>query len=167
VALKACTQDGFCFADSVAAALRSAAEREVGNNCVVAPAELPETLTVSATGPVGYPDYDLWIADYSSVGMSRVDVTAPGGDYFRATDTVQDVVVAAVPICSEIWKDYDPFTAVSKGFSTTDGGGGYVYLNGTRCPRPTRRASRRSSSSSTRSGPRKRSRPRSSARRHR
>ena len=52
--------------------------------------ELPGVLTVSATGPVGYPDYDLWIADYSSVGMSRVDVAAPGGDYFQATGTVRE-----------------------------------------------------------------------------
>ena len=161
VAIKACTQAGFCFADSVAAALRyagdlrldvvnlslfadpylyycksdaqqrailremesaaryaqqqgvtivasagneqadlhhpiiddvspdwppdSAVVREVKNNCRVSPAELPQTLTVSATGPIGYPGYDLWIADYSSVG---VDVAAPGGDYFRATGTV-------------------------------------------------------------------------------
>ncbi len=173
VALKACTEEGYCFADSVAAALRYAGdqkldivnlslfadpylyycksqkeqkailkelesaaryaqqrgvlivasagnetadlqhpgiddispdwppgseeERYIKNNCRVAPAELPGVLTVSATGPVGYPEYDLWIADYSSVGMSRVDVTAPGGDYFRATGTVQDAILGAVP----------------------------------------------------------------------
>ncbi len=161
VALKACTEVGYCFADSVAAALRYAGDqrldvvnlslfadpylyyckseaeqrailkelesaaryaeqrgvlivasagnevadlqhpdvddtspdwppdsaeiRNVKNNCRVAPAELPGVMTVSATGPVGYPGYNLWIADYSSVGMSRVDVAAPGGDYFRAT----------------------------------------------------------------------------------
>ena len=37
----------------------------------------PGVLTVSATAPVGDPGYDLWIADYSSVGMSKVNVTAP------------------------------------------------------------------------------------------
>lgn len=139
VALKACTIEGYCFADSVAAALRYAGDqgidivnlslfadpylyycesekeqkailkeleaaaryaqqkgvlivasagnqatdlqhpvidvispdwppgseeyREVMNNCRVAPAELPGVMTVSATGPIGYPDYDLWIAD--------------------------------------------------------------------------------------------------------
>ncbi len=212
VALKACTQEGYCFADSVEAALRyagdngidvvnlslyadpylyyckndkaqkeiladlasaaryaqqhgvtivasagneqadlqhpttdgtspdwppdSALPRDVGNNCVVAPAELPETLTVSSTGPVGYPGYDLWIADYSSVGMSRVDVTAPGGDYFGATGTVQDAILAAVPIGSEIWKAYDPYNQFYPGFSTTDGGGGYIYLNGTSMSSP-------------------------------
>ena len=59
----------------------------------VAPAELPQSLTVSATGPIGIPDYDLWIASYSSVGMGVVDVSAPGGDYFAATGTVQDAVI--------------------------------------------------------------------------
>ena len=212
VALKACTQDGYCFADSVAAALRYAGDngidivnlslfadpylyycksekeqrailkelesatryaqqhgvlivasagneqadlqhpgfddispdwppgseedRYVENNCRVAPAELPGVMTVSATGPIGYPGYDLWIADYSSVGMSRVDVAAPGGDYFRATGTAQDAVLAAVPIGSAIWNAYDPYNAVFPGFSVVDGGGGYIYLNGTSMSSP-------------------------------
>jgi subtilisin family serine protease len=212
VALKACTVNGFCFADSVAAALRYAGDngidivnlslfadpylyyckseaeqrailkeleaaaryaqqrgvlivasagneqadlqhpvldtispdwppgteetRYVKNNCRIAPVELPGVLTVSATGPVGYPGYDLWIADYSSVGMSRVDVAAPGGDYFRATGTVQDAVLGAVPVGSAIWNGFDPLNAFYPGFSTIDGGGGYVYLNGTSMAAP-------------------------------
>jgi subtilisin family serine protease len=111
-------------------------ERYVKNNCRVAPAELPGVMTVSATGPVGYPDYDLWIADYSSVGMSRVDVAAPGGDYFRATGTVQDAVLGAVPLNSVIWNAYDPYNAFYPGFTTIDGGGGYIYLNGTSMASP-------------------------------
>ena len=114
----------------------SAVVREVKNNCRVAPAELPGVMTVSATGPVGYPDYDLWIADYSSVGMSRVNVTAPGGDYFRATGTVQDAVLAALPIGSDIWNAFDPLNAVFPGITTADGGGGYGYLNGTSMSSP-------------------------------
>jgi subtilisin family serine protease len=209
VGLKACTVEGFCFADSVAAALRyagdndidivnlslfadpylyyckskaeqrailteleeaaryaqqrgvlivasagneqadlqhpgiddispdwppdSAEVRFVKNNCRVAPAELPGVLTVSATGPIGYPDYDLWIADYSSVG---VDVAAPGGDYFRATGTVQDAVLGAVPIGSALWNAFDPLNAVFPGITATDGGAGYVYLNGTSMSSP-------------------------------
>ena len=212
VALKACTVEGFCFADSVAAALRYAGdmgldivnlslfadpylyyckseaeqrailkeleaaaryarqkgvlivasagneqadlqhpvlddispdwppdteeERYVRNNCRVAPAELPGVLTVSATGPIGYPDYNLWIADYSSVGMSRVDVAAPGGDYFRATGTVQDAVLGAVPFNSEIWNGYDPLNASRPGITAIDGGAGYIYLNGTSMSAP-------------------------------
>ena len=113
--------------------------RDVGNNCRVAPAELPGVLTVSATGPIGYPGYDLWIADYSSVGMSRVDVTAPGGDYFRATGTVQDAVLAALSNTSDpdngIWDFFD-FLEVNlpayDGLTVLNSTGArYGYLNGT------------------------------------
>ena len=221
VALKACTKAGYCFADSVAAALRyagdhgidivnmslyadpylyycksepeqrailaeleraaryaqqkgvlivsaagnqaddlqhpdiddvspdwppgSAEERDVKNNCRVAPAELPGVLTVSATGPVGYPGYELWIADYSSVGMSRVDVAAPGGDYFRATSTRQDAVLAALSSTSDpndgIWDFYD-FLEVNGGPNfdgltvLSSGGFRYGYLNGTSMASP-------------------------------
>lgn len=212
VALKACTEVGYCFADSVAAALRYAGDqqldvvnlslfadpylyycksdaeqrailkdleaaaryaqqrgvlvvasagnqaadlqhpgiddispdwppgseeiRDVQNNCRVAVGELPGVMTVSATGPIGYPDYDLWIADYSSVGMSRVDVTAPGGDYFRASGTVQDAVLGAVPFDSDIWHGFDPLNAAFPGITVIDQGAGYVYLNGTSMSSP-------------------------------
>ena len=221
VGLKVCTEVGFCFADSVAAALRYAGDqqidvvnlslfadpylyycksdaqqkailkeleaaaryaqqrgvlivasagneqadlqhpdlddtspdwppdsseiRDVKNNCRVAPAELPGVMTVSATGPIGYPGYDLWIADYSSVGMSRVDVAAPGGDYFRATDTRQDAVLAALSGTSDpdngIWDFFD-FLEVNGGprfdglTVLTDGGYRYAYLNGTSMSSP-------------------------------
>jgi subtilisin family serine protease len=210
VALKACTRAGFCFVDSVAAALRYAGDhqidvvnlslfadpylyyckseseqremlaelersaryarqrgvvivasagnqlsdlrhpgiddvspdwppdtaevREVENNCRVAPAELTGVMTVSATGPVGIPGYDLWIADYSSVG--GVEVAAPGGDYFRATGTAQDAILAAVPIGSDIWNSFDPLNASFPGITVIDGGAGYVYLNGTSMSSP-------------------------------
>lgn len=212
VALKACTGDGYCFADSVAAALRYAGdngidivnlslfadpylyycksekeqkailkeleaaaryaqqrgvlivasagneqadlqhpvmddispdwppgseeERYVKNNCRVAPAELPGVMTVSSTGPIGYPGYDLWIADYSSVGMSRVDVGAPGGDYFRATGTVQDAVLAATSSTGAIYANYDPLNAFYPGITVMDNGAPYVYLNGTSMSSP-------------------------------
>ncbi|HET9258806.1 MAG TPA: S8 family serine peptidase [Acidimicrobiia bacterium] len=221
VALKACTEVGFCFADSVAAALRYAGDvgldvvnlslfadpylyyckseagqrailkelesaakyaqqkgvlivasagneaadlqhpviddvspdwppdtaevREVKNNCRVAPAELAGVVTVSAIGPVGYPGYDLWIADYSSVGMSRVDVAAPGGDYFRATNTRQDAVLGALSSTGDpdhsIWEIFD--AAENTGLPQFDGltvlaDGGYRYgfLNGTSMASP-------------------------------
>jgi subtilisin family serine protease len=212
VALKACTQAGYCFADSVAAALRYAGdndidivnlslfadpylyycksekeqrailkelekaaryaqqrgvlivssagneqadlqhpvvdtispdwppgseeERYVQNNCRVAPAELPGVLTVSATGPVGYPGYDIWIASYSSVGMSRVNVTAPGGDYFSASGTVQDAVLGAVPLESQIWRAYSSLADVFPGFAVIDQDAGYIYLTGTSMSSP-------------------------------
>jgi subtilisin family serine protease len=218
VALKACTEVGFCFADSVAAALRYAGDndidivnlslfadpylyyckseaeqrailkdleeaaryarqkgvlivasagneaddlqhpdldetspdwppdsaeiREVKNNCRVAPAELPGVLTVSATGPVGYPGYDLWIADYSSVG---VDIAAPGGDYFRATNTRQDAVLGALSSTSDpdngIWDFFDFLEQNGgPGFDgltvLADGGYRYGFLNGTSMAAP-------------------------------
>ena len=221
VALKACTESGFCFADSVAAALRYAGDqgidivnlslfadpylyyckseaeqrailrdledaaryaqqkgvlivasagneaddlqhpsldeispdwppdtaetRFVKNNCRVAPAELPGVLTVSATGPIGYPGYNLWIADYSSVGMSVVNVAAPGGDYFRATNTRQDAVLGALSSTSDpdngIWDFFD-FLEVNGGPSfdgltvLADGGYRYGFLNGTSMAAP-------------------------------
>jgi subtilisin family serine protease len=114
----------------------TAETREVRNNCRVAPAELPGVLTVSATGPIGYPGYTLWIADYSSVGMSVVDVAAPGGDYFRATGTVQDAILAAVPADSEIYHAFDPLNANFPGITVIDQGATYVYLNGTSMSSP-------------------------------
>lgn len=216
VALKACTIEGYCFADSVAAALRYAGdqgidivnlslfadpylyyckseaeqkailkeleaaaryaqqkgvlivasagneladlqhpgldttspdwppdseeERYVKNNCRIAPGELPGVMTVSATGPVGYPGYDLWIADYSSVGMSRVDVAAPGGDYFQATDTRQDAVLGAITSTSDggLWDLLDFISTLpgNEGMAVIDQGARYGYLNGTSMSAP-------------------------------
>jgi subtilisin family serine protease len=114
-------------------------QRYVKNNCRVAPAELPGVLTVSATGPVGYPGYELWIADYSSVGMSRVDVAAPGGDYFRATGTAQDAVLGALSSTSDpvdgLWDFLDFIEQVLPqydGLTVLDSGGyRYGFVNGT------------------------------------
>jgi subtilisin family serine protease len=120
----------------------SAEVRDVKNNCRVAPTELPGVLTVSATGPIGYPGYDLWIADYSSVGMSRVDVTAPGGDFFRATGTVQDAILAALTSTSDpddgIWDFYDFLEQVVPypGLTSLDQGYRYAFLNGTSMSSP-------------------------------
>jgi subtilisin family serine protease len=118
-------------------------ERYIKNNCRVAPAELPGVMTVSSTGPVGYPGYDLWIADYSSVGMSRVDVAAPGGDYFRATGTVHDAILAALTSTSDpvdgIWDFFDFLEQnipAYTGMTTTYMGARYAYLNGTSMSSP-------------------------------
>ena len=219
VGLKACTKVGYCFADSVAAALRYAGDqeldivnlslyadpylyycknekeqkailkdleeaaryarrkgvlivasagneqadlqhpgvddsspdwppgseeaRDVKNNCRVVPAELPGVLTVSSTGPIGYPGYDLWIADYSTVGMSRVNVAAPGGDYFRATGTVQDAVLGALSGTSDpvdgIWDFFDFLEQnipAYEGLTVLDQGYRYGFLNGTSMAAP-------------------------------
>ena len=112
----------------------AAVTRKVHNSCRVAPAELPGVVTVSATGPIGIPGYDQWVASYSSVG--NIDVTAPGGDYFAATGTVQDGVLGAVPAGSEIWQSYDSLEQFYPGLTVTDGGATYVFLNGTSMASP-------------------------------
>jgi subtilisin family serine protease len=109
---------------------------EVRNNCRIAPAELPGVLTVSAIGPIGYPSYDAWIATYSNVGMSQIDVAAPGGDYIQATGTVQDAVLGAVPSDSDTWLALEPLTADFPGLAVSDQGATYVYLNGTSMAAP-------------------------------
>ena len=106
----------------------------------MAPAELPGVMTVSSTGPIGYPGYDLWIADYSSVGMSRVDVTAPGGDYFRATGTRQDAILGAITSTSDggSWDILDFISTLpgQEGMAVIDQGARYGYLNGTSMSSP-------------------------------
>jgi subtilisin family serine protease len=114
----------------------AAEERVVHNNCKQAPTEIPGVLAVSATGPVGIPGYDLNIASYSNIGMAEVGVAAPGGDYFAATGTVQDAVLAAMTSTDSagLWAQYSglPFP----GLTVTDGGARYIQLNGTSMASP-------------------------------
>jgi lantibiotic leader peptide-processing serine protease len=115
----------------------TAETRRVRNNCRVAPAELPGVVTVSATGPVGYPGYTTDIAEYSSVGMGVVEVTAPGGDYFSATGTVQDAVLGALPNTpSVLWDVFDPLEPDLPGITVVDQGARYGFLNGTSMAAP-------------------------------
>ncbi|HZC73898.1 MAG TPA: S8 family serine peptidase [Jatrophihabitans sp.] len=111
----------------------SAVIRRVHNNCRQAPGELPGVVTVSATGPVGYPDYSMNIASYSSVGG---DVAAPGGDYFSASGTVQDAVLAAVPPNSVLFQQLDSLNGPFPGVTVVDHGATYAELNGTSMASP-------------------------------
>lgn len=119
-----------------------ATERRIGNNCVVAPGELPGVLTVSSVGPGG-------LADYSTVGMSRVDVAAPGGDYFQATGLVQDAIMAAATDETgdpAEWNAligpntfdgvFDPLNPVFPALTVVDDGAPYMLLNGTSMAAP-------------------------------
>jgi subtilisin family serine protease len=56
----------------------AAITRDVGNQCIVLPAELPTVATVTAIGPQGK------LSFYSSYGNAVVDVTAPGGSSGQA-----------------------------------------------------------------------------------
>jgi subtilisin family serine protease len=107
--------------------------RAVGNNCRVLPGELPGVVSVMATGPVGYPGYTMNIADYSSIGG---DIAAPGGDYFAASDTVQDAVIGAMPVDSDIYQSLDPLNAVFPGITTATGPASYAFINGTSMAAP-------------------------------
>jgi subtilisin family serine protease len=107
--------------------------RSVGNNCRVLPGELPGVLSVMATGPVGYPGYDMNIASYSSVGG---DIAAPGGDYFAASDTVQDAIIGAVPPNSDIFLGLDPLNGRFPGITTGSGAATYAFINGTSMAAP-------------------------------
>jgi lantibiotic leader peptide-processing serine protease len=108
-------------------------ERLVGNNCRQLPGELPGVVTVSATGPVGYPGYTMNIADYSSVGG---DITAPGGDYFSASNSVQDAILAAMPSDSAIYGGLDPLNPQFPGITTAAGTATYAWINGTSMAAP-------------------------------
>ncbi len=107
--------------------------RSVGNNCRVLPGELPGVLAVSATGPVGFPGYTMNIASYSSVDA---DLTAPGGDYFSASGTVQDAILAAMPANSAIFRALDPLNGPFPGLTTANGAASYAWINGTSMAAP-------------------------------
>ncbi len=107
--------------------------RGVGNNCRILPNELPGVIAVSATGPVGYPGYTDNIASYSSVGG---DIAAPGGDYFAASGTVQDAVLAAMPANSSIYAGLDGLNGPFPGITTAAGAASYAWINGTSMAAP-------------------------------
>jgi lantibiotic leader peptide-processing serine protease len=107
--------------------------RSVGNNCRILPGELSGGLAIMATGPVGYPGYTMNIADYSSING---DLAAPGGDYFSATNTVQDAVLAAMPSNSAIFQSLDPLNPVFPGITAGSGAATYAWINGTSMAAP-------------------------------
>ena len=99
--------------------------KTVNNNCRDFPTEMAGALTVSATGPIGFPGHETWLARHSTVGMSRVDVTAPGGDVCFACNHPPlplDLVLTAMPTesvkfkhCSVLEKAISPlFTAIDE-----------------------------------------------------
>ena len=115
--------------------LNTSVLRQVGNHCRQMPTELPGVVGVSATGPVGFPGYTMNIAGYSSVGA---DVAAPGGDYFVASGTIQDGVLAALPAASAIFSDLELFDERFglPGITVVDDGATYGVLTGTSMAAP-------------------------------
>lgn len=112
-------------------------ERDISNNCVVAPGELPGVITVSSLGPYG-------LAQYSNTGMSRVDVAAPGGDYFQGPTAydaaIQSGVLAAASTTAHpdfnIYGILDPLTPIFPGITVLDDGVPYMSLVGTSMATP-------------------------------
>ena len=113
----------------------AAVERVVHNNCKRAPTEIPGVLAISATGPIGIPGYTLNIASYSDVGMGVVGAAAPGGDYFAATGTVQDAVLAAWSSTDDGTFDFYA-TLPYPGLVVLDHGARYIEINGTSMAAP-------------------------------
>jgi len=105
----------------------SAIEREVGNNCRVAPAELPGVITVSGRGV-------NTIASYSTVG-NPVDVTAPGGDAGQTAATVYGRGrILAGWSGSDDTGEWDFYAANNR--AIVSGGGRYVWISGTSMASP-------------------------------
>jgi subtilisin family serine protease len=105
----------------------SAIEREVTNNCLVAPAELPGVITVSALGV-------STIASYSSFGGST-DITAPGGDAGQLPSSVfgRGRILAGWS-STDATGTWEALAGVNR--AVTDGGGRYVWISGTSMASP-------------------------------
>jgi len=105
----------------------SAVVRDIGNNCRVAPAELPGVVTVSASGV-------NTLASYSTYG-SPVDVTAPGGDAPQTASTVfgRGRILAgwSSTDISGTWEALIPANR-----AVVSGGGRYVWISGTSMASP-------------------------------
>jgi lantibiotic leader peptide-processing serine protease len=113
----------------------SGIDRVVHRNCRQAPTQLPGVVAVSATGPIGYPGYSLDLASYSNTGMGQVDVAAPGGDYFAASGTVQDAVLAAWSSTDD--GTFDFYASLGyDGLTVIDHGARYIEINGTSMASP-------------------------------
>lgn len=105
----------------------SAVAREVGNNCRVAPAELPGVVTVSATGV-------STLASYSNAG-SPVDVAAPGGDAGQTAPTVfgRGRILAGWS-STDATGSWEFYSAANR--AVESGGGRYVWISGTSMASP-------------------------------
>jgi len=105
----------------------AAVEREVGNNCRVAPAELPGVIAVSATGVNE-------LAGYSNVGGPTVDVAAPGGDAVQTPGTTFGRVLAGWSSTDETG-EWEAFADAGRGVEDASGAR-WVWISGTSMASP-------------------------------
>jgi subtilisin family serine protease len=113
-------------------------ERAVTNACVVLPVELPGVIGVSATGDSQQVDGDGDPTDYlksyySSYGVSAVDVTAPGGDFYfgRSARAANGLVLSTWPNTIPCGRSVQEDPAAPGQGPTT-----YCYLQGTSMASP-------------------------------
>ena len=104
----------------------TAVVRDVGNNCRVAPAEIPGVVTVSASGV-------STLASYSNVGP--VDVTAPGGDAPQTPTNVfgRGRILAGWSSTDETGQ-WEALVVANR--AVVSGGGRYVWISGTSMASP-------------------------------
>jgi subtilisin family serine protease len=96
--------------------------RDVGNNCVVLPAELPGVVGVTGIGPSGE------LSFFSSYGASVSDVTAPSGSSGQAPNPFGRVLAA--------WSSTGPPVGLP-GRDVQDAGGAvYAWVQGTSMAAP-------------------------------
>jgi subtilisin family serine protease len=103
----------------------SEVEREVRNNCRVAPAELPGVVTVSAIGV-------NTLAGYSTVGHA-VTVAAPGGDAAQFAGYGRGRILAGWT-STDLSGEWDFYVAANRAIES--GGGRYVWISGTSMAAP-------------------------------
>jgi subtilisin family serine protease len=103
----------------------SEVEREVRNNCRVAPAELPGVVTVSALGV-------QTLAGYSSVGQT-VNVAAPGGDASQFAGYGRGRILAGWT-STDLSGGWDFYAATGRAIESA--GGRYVWISGTSMAAP-------------------------------
>jgi lantibiotic leader peptide-processing serine protease len=70
----------------IAAAGNAGLDRDKTSNLLILPADMPNVITISATGPVGWATDpgNIFLdnpASYSNYGRSAIDFAAPGGDF--------------------------------------------------------------------------------------